>query len=136
MYTSFSELWALHKRFISFHDASHLATIPYLDIQEQARAETDAVAPRDALPGFKHRSSFPYVEAIIREAVRCHPAAPMGGPGHTPPVRATCTVTITSGEVPWWCSMRGNVYFHAVLTFSLMKSRPSPEPEAASFDPD
>ncbi|KAH7919419.1 hypothetical protein BV22DRAFT_1023039, partial [Leucogyrophana mollusca] len=47
-------------------------------VQERARAETDAVPGRDALPSLEHRFSLPYVETILREGMICNPAAPVG----------------------------------------------------------
>ncbi|KAH7923427.1 cytochrome P450, partial [Leucogyrophana mollusca] len=60
-----------------------LAMILHPEVQERARAEIDAVVGRDALPGFEHRSSLPYIEAILRETMRWYPIAPLGMPHAT-----------------------------------------------------
>ncbi|KAH7917154.1 hypothetical protein BV22DRAFT_966088, partial [Leucogyrophana mollusca] len=43
------------------------------DVQGRPRVETDAVAGRDTFTSFEHPFSLPYVETILREAMRCNP---------------------------------------------------------------
>ncbi len=50
----------------------------YPDVQRKAQAELDRVVGRDRLPNFNDRESLPYIEAVIKEALRWLPTAPMG----------------------------------------------------------
>ncbi|KAH7919482.1 hypothetical protein BV22DRAFT_988028, partial [Leucogyrophana mollusca] len=47
-----------------------LTVIVRHNIQGRPRAEIDVVVGRDALPSLKHRPSLPYVETILREAIK------------------------------------------------------------------
>jgi len=48
------------------------------EVQRRAQAEIDSVVGTVRLPDFGDRSSLPYVEAVYRETLRWHPAAPLG----------------------------------------------------------
>jgi cytochrome P450 len=48
------------------------------EVQTKAHAEIDRVVGKDRLPDFNDRPSLPYVEAIMRETFRWHPAIPFG----------------------------------------------------------
>ncbi|KAF8882785.1 cytochrome P450 [Mucidula mucida] len=52
------------------------------EAQKKAQAEIDAVCGRGRLPTFEDRKQLPFVDALIREVTRMHPAAPTGIP-HT-----------------------------------------------------
>jgi len=56
-----------------------LAMTIYPDVQRKAQAELDAVlGPRcDRLPDFSDRPNLPYIEALVKEVFRWHPAVPM-----------------------------------------------------------
>ncbi|KAH7920542.1 cytochrome P450 [Leucogyrophana mollusca] len=99
-----------------------LAMILYPEVQERARAEIDAVVGKDALPGFEHRSSLPYIEAILRETMRWYPAVPLGMPH----------ATSTSDSYGGYYIPKGAV----VMLNVWGMSRPSLDPDAAHFDPD
>ncbi|KAH7923393.1 cytochrome P450 [Leucogyrophana mollusca] len=99
-----------------------LAMVLYPEVQERARAEIDAVVGRDALPGFEHRSSLPYIEAILRETMRWYPVAPLGMPH----------ATSTSDSYDGYYIPKGSV----VMLNVWGMSRPSSDPDAARFDPD
>ncbi|KAJ6561796.1 cytochrome P450 [Mycena capillaripes] len=47
------------------------------DVQRKAQEEIDTVLDNGRLPDPKDRSSLPYIECIIKEVYRIHPAAPM-----------------------------------------------------------
>ena len=47
------------------------------EIQERAQSQIDAVIGPDRLPGFKDRTSLPYIDAIVKEILRWEPVAPM-----------------------------------------------------------
>ncbi len=48
------------------------------EAQKKAQAEIDAVCGRGRLPTFEDRKQLPFVDALIREVTRMHPAAPTG----------------------------------------------------------
>ncbi|QRV91232.1 cytochrome P450 family protein [Ceratobasidium sp. AG-Ba] len=50
------------------------------DIQAAAQAEIDRVVGTQRLPTYSDRESLPYVEALFKEVLRWHPAAPFGIP--------------------------------------------------------
>lgn len=47
-------------------------------IQRKAQAELDTVVGPDRLPDFRDRESLIYLDAIIKEAMRWMPSAPLG----------------------------------------------------------
>jgi hypothetical protein len=48
------------------------------DVQARAQAEIDSVVGIARLPVFEDRPSLPYIEAVLRETLRWHPAVPLG----------------------------------------------------------
>ena len=50
----------------------------YPNTQKRAQAELDAFVGADRLPDFSDRDNLPYVNALIREALRWIPALPLG----------------------------------------------------------
>ncbi|TBU50720.1 cytochrome P450 [Dichomitus squalens] len=50
----------------------------YPDVQKAAQAELDAIVGQSRLPEFEDRDNLPYINAIIKETLRWHPAAPLG----------------------------------------------------------
>jgi hypothetical protein len=56
-----------------------LAMLLHPDVQSRALAEINVVCG-DSVPGFEHRPSLPYIEAICREVLRWQPIAPLGWP--------------------------------------------------------
>ncbi|KAJ3530202.1 hypothetical protein NM688_g7744 [Phlebia brevispora] len=55
-----------------------LAEFP--EIQKRAQKELEAVVGHARVPTFSDRPHLPYIDAIIREALRFHPMAPLGIP--------------------------------------------------------
>ena len=53
------------------------------DIQLRAQEELDAVVGQNRLPDFTDRPHLPYVNAVVKEVLRWHPATPMGVPHMT-----------------------------------------------------
>jgi len=47
-------------------------------IQERAQADLESVVGMERLPAFEDRQSLPYIDAIIREAMRWGPVLPLG----------------------------------------------------------
>ncbi|KAH7142853.1 cytochrome P450 [Dactylonectria estremocensis] len=52
------------------------------EVQRKAQAEIDQVVGTGRLPNLSDRDNLPYVDALVKEALRWHPVAPMGLP-HT-----------------------------------------------------
>ncbi|EPS37503.1 hypothetical protein H072_8825 [Dactylellina haptotyla CBS 200.50] len=57
-----------------------MATFP--QVQQKAQGEIDLVVGTDRLPSIEDREKLPYVDALVKEAFRWWPVAPMGFP-HT-----------------------------------------------------
>ncbi|PYH85820.1 cytochrome P450 [Aspergillus uvarum CBS 121591] len=57
-----------------------LAMALYPDVQRKAQEEIDRVIGSDRLPTDTDRPNLPYIDAIVKEALRWHPVGPMGIP--------------------------------------------------------
>ncbi|KAG2151900.1 cytochrome P450 [Suillus cothurnatus] len=57
-----------------------LAMTLFPDVQKKAQAEIDAVLGPDRLPSFADQDSLPYIEALVKEALRWHAVIPTGFP--------------------------------------------------------
>jgi cytochrome P450 len=57
-----------------------LAMLAYPETQARAHAELDAVVGRARLPTFADLTHLPYIRAMVKEALRWRPAAPLGAP--------------------------------------------------------
>ena len=55
-----------------------LAMVLHPHVWKHAQAEIDMVVGTNRLPDFDDRPALPYVEAIVRETIRWHPALPFG----------------------------------------------------------
>ncbi|KZT20503.1 cytochrome P450 [Neolentinus lepideus HHB14362 ss-1] len=60
--------------------AFFLAMTLYPNIQKAVQLEIDRVVGPDRLPTYADRDKLPYLEAVIKEVLRCFPAAPLGAP--------------------------------------------------------
>ena len=60
--------------------ALFLAMALYPEVQKKAQAEIDAVIGPNRFPDFQDRPSLPYVNALVKESMRWHLVAPLGGP--------------------------------------------------------
>ncbi|KAF8586653.1 cytochrome P450 [Ramaria rubella] len=60
-----------------------LAMLLYPEVQKKAQAELDSVIGMNRLPDFGDRESLPYIEAVVKETLRWHPALPLGIPHRT-----------------------------------------------------
>jgi hypothetical protein len=56
-----------------------LAMTLYPDVQRKAQAEIDQMVGNSRLPNFSDEGALPYVQAIVKETLRWHPVAPLGG---------------------------------------------------------
>lgn len=80
--------------------------LQYPEIHRRAQAEIDAVVGTDRLPTFADREYLPYVNALIKEVLRCSPIIPINLPhkgiedtiynGHLIPKGALILVNIYS----------------------------------------
>ncbi|KAB8223737.1 cytochrome P450 [Aspergillus novoparasiticus] len=50
----------------------------YPHVQRKAQEEIDQVVGATRLPGFEDRENLPYIDALLKEALRWHPVVPMG----------------------------------------------------------
>ncbi|ETS81249.1 hypothetical protein PFICI_06251 [Pestalotiopsis fici W106-1] len=66
-----------------------LAMTVFPEVQKRAREEIDRVTGGTRLPGFQDRDQLLYVEAVVKEALRWNPIAPMGLP-HATDEEDTC----------------------------------------------
>ncbi|KAJ6543220.1 cytochrome P450 [Mycena vulgaris] len=64
-------------------EAFLLAMMLYPEVQLAAQRELDAVIGSDRLPDLSDRSQLPYVDALCKEVLRWHVAAPTGIPHRT-----------------------------------------------------
>lgn len=55
-----------------------LAMTLFSEVQRKAQEEIDSVTGMERLPGFQDRHKLPYVEGVVKEALRWTPVAPMG----------------------------------------------------------
>ncbi|KAL4923087.1 cytochrome P450 [Aspergillus undulatus] len=63
---------------VSTISSFYLAMALYPDVQKRAQEEIDRVVGRDRLPGYEDRDNLPYINALVKEALRWHPVTPMG----------------------------------------------------------
>ncbi|CCL98630.1 uncharacterized protein FIBRA_00632 [Fibroporia radiculosa] len=57
-----------------------LAMVIYPDVQRRAQEEIDVVVGRTRVPTFEDYNRMPYIRAVVKEALRWQPAAPLGTP--------------------------------------------------------
>lgn len=100
-----------------------LAMVRFPEVQESAQDEIDRVVGIDRLPSCEDREGLPYINALVKEATRWWPIAPMGFP-HT----ATEEFEYEGFRIP-----KGAYLLPAVWWF-LHDPEVYPDPE--SFDPD
>ena len=63
-----------------------LALAEFPEVQGRAQRELEEVVGRDRVPTFNDRPNLPYIEAIVREALRYRPMVPLGRPVQQPPI--------------------------------------------------
>ena len=56
------------------------AMVTWPEVQKKAQAELDSAIPEDRVPDFSDYNSLPYVAAIVKEAHRWRPVAPLSVP--------------------------------------------------------
>ncbi|KAF7346243.1 hypothetical protein MSAN_01851300 [Mycena sanguinolenta] len=57
-----------------------LAMVAYPTIQRKAQAELDNVVGRSRMPAFSDLPNLPYIQAVVKEALRWQPVSPFGNP--------------------------------------------------------
>ncbi|KAM3537513.1 hypothetical protein ARSEF1564_009567 [Beauveria bassiana] len=57
-----------------------LAMVLFPAVQRRAQEETDCVVGDGSLPQFEDREKLPYIDAVVKEALRWSPVIPMGIP--------------------------------------------------------
>lgn len=50
------------------------------EVQLRAQEEIDKTVGRQRLADFSDREHLPYIEALYKEVIRCHPILPLGVP--------------------------------------------------------
>jgi hypothetical protein len=50
----------------------------YPEVQRKAQAEIDQIVGNSRLPEFSDEVALPYVQAVLKEALRWHPVTPLG----------------------------------------------------------
>ncbi|OKL56052.1 hypothetical protein UA08_08613 [Talaromyces atroroseus] len=100
-----------------------LAMIQFKHVQRKAQEEIDRVVGTDRLPSFKDRDKLPYINALVKEAMRWWPIAAMGFP-HT----TTDDVEYNGFHIP-----KGAVLLPAIWWF-LHDPKVYADPQ--SFDPE
>lgn len=116
----------------------------YPDVQQKAQAELDAVVGPDRLPELSDSSSLPYLNALIKELLRWHPALILGLPhstladdeynGHFIPAK-----TIVIANV-WWVVHRRSYKCIALIDCAYrprgMTRNPECYPDPEAFIPE
>jgi cytochrome P450 len=90
------------------------------EVQRKAQEEIDRVVGSSRLPTFSDRENLPYVDAIVKEALRWHPIAPMGLPHMADQDDTYNGYFIPKGSliIPsiWWFTHNPETY-HDPMTF-------------------
>lgn len=116
-----------------------LAMIKYKDVQHQAQEEIDRVVGTDRLPGFEDREKLPYVNALVKEAMRWWPIAPMGFPHTTTDDVEHNGLHIPKGAIllpaVWWFLHDPEVYSNPELydPHRFLPPRNEPDPMTEAF---
>lgn len=118
-----------------------LAMIKFPHVQRRAQDEIDRVVGSNRLPNFEDRDKLPYVNALVKEATRWWPIAPMGFP-HT----ATADIEYDGMDIPkgafllpavWWFLHDPDVYADPEIfdpdRFLEPRSEPDPATEAFGY---
>ncbi|KAF5495364.1 Multifunctional cytochrome P450 monooxygenase [Colletotrichum siamense] len=100
-----------------------LAMLKFPDVQRKAQEEIDRVIGTGRLPGFEDREKLPYVDALVKEALRWWPLTPMGFP-HT----ATEDFEFEGYDIPKGAMILPSVYWFL--------HDPEVHADPDTFDPD
>lgn len=99
---------------VSTMEAFFLAMSMYPGVQRKAQEEIDRVVGGSRLPKFSDREAMPYVNALVDEAQRWHPVAPLGLPHATDKEDTIEGYRIPKGALLlaniWWFTRDPNTY--------------------------
>lgn len=116
-----------------------LAMLLFPDVQLKAQQEIDRVIGTDRLPNFEDRDCLPYINAVVKEAVRWWPIAPMGFPHAADSDIEYAGLHIPKGALllpaVWWFLHDPNVYADPD-TFDperFLEPRNQPDPTIEAF---
>jgi len=109
------------------------------EVQRKAQEEIDRVVGQGRLPSFEDRENLPYIDAVVKEALRWHPVAPLGLPhvsteddiykGYLIPKGAMLIAGI-------WGFLHDPKVFHDPMSFKperFLGENPEPDPHTMSF---
>lgn len=117
--------------------AFFLAMVMFPDVREKAQEEIDRVVGLSRLPNFTDRDSLPYINAIVKEALRWHPIVPMGFPHVSDEEDFIAGYRIPKGSILlpaiWWFSRDPEVYHDAEAFKPERYSEPYNEPLPMDF---
>lgn len=94
------------------------------EIQHKAHDELDRIIGRERVPGFMDKESLPYINAIYKECLRCHPIAPFGMP-HA----AIADDQYKGMHIPKGCVLLPNLW-------AMSRNEKDYGPDAHAFRPD
>lgn len=116
-----------------------LAMLQFPDVQRKAQAEIDRVVGTSRLPTLEDRENLPYVDALVKEALRWWPIAPMSFPhttteafdydGHHIPAGAFILPSV------WWFLHDPSVYAdpESFDPDRFLAPRREPDPKTEAF---
>ncbi|KAF9887204.1 hypothetical protein FE257_010458 [Aspergillus nanangensis] len=116
-----------------------LAMAHFPEVQKRAQQEIDSVVGQDRLPEFKDRENLPYIDAILKEALRWHPIAPMGLPHRAMEDDVVGGYFIPKGSIILaniWAMTHDPNDFHDPMTFNperFLGETPERDPHLLSF---
>ena len=124
---------------VSTAAAFFLAMSMYPDVQRKAQEEIDRVVGTTRLPTFHDRNQLPYINAVVEEAQRWHPVAPMGGVRMANENDVINEFRIPKGALVlpaiWWLT-RDQAIYHEPEEFrpeSFLEPRNEPSATAFTF---
>jgi len=119
-----------------------LAMTLFPEVQRTAQQEIDQVIGSGRLPTFKDRANLPYIDAVVKELFRWHPAVPMSLPHMTTEDDICGGYLIPKGAYLlaniWWFAHDPTVY-HDPMAFKPERflatdnHTPEPDPHKLSF---
>ncbi|KAI0259755.1 cytochrome P450 [Gloeopeniophorella convolvens] len=89
-----------------------LAMLRYPKVQRKAQAEIDKLVGNSRLPDFSDQDGLPYVDAVLKEALRWHPVLPLGMPI---PHRTTQNDIYNGYFIPAGATVIGNTWWDFIF---------------------
>ncbi|KJZ70820.1 hypothetical protein HIM_09779 [Hirsutella minnesotensis 3608] len=118
-----------------------LAMVMFPHVQHKAQEEIERVVGNDRLPGFADRPNLPYIEAIVQEACRWNPTAPLGFPHMVSEETTYDGYRIPKGAILfpgiWWFCHDPDVYVDPDVfepaRFLEPRNEPNPSPNIFGY---